>query len=149
MKNYIKVPFADKDKVKAVNGRWDNDMKSWYIPEGEDESKFSNWEKHDPSIKTESLSTGTKIYLNVPFSEKDEVKNAKGRWDNDKKQWYYLSDQDSSPFSKWFSGEQPTENKTSAKIGNKVQGKSSQNKNYSNDSDLDSDLDAILSLGDD
>lgn len=148
MKNYIKVPFADKDKVKAVNGRWDNDMKSWYIPEGEDESKFSKWEKHDPSIKTENLSTGTRIYLNVPFSEKDEVKNAKGRWDNDKKQWYYLSDQDSSAFSKWFAAEQPTQN-APAKIGNKPPQQSQPKNNNSGGDDLDSDLDAILSLGDD
>lgn len=141
MKNYIKVPFADKDKVKQLNGRWDNDVKSWYVPEGEDLSNFSQWETHDPSIKSES--NGTRVYLNVPFSEKDEVKNAKGRWDNDKKQWYYLSDQDSSSFSKWFSSEQPEDDsKSKAKSTSTKKVASSQQ-----NSDLD-DLDAILSMED-
>lgn len=145
MKNYIKVPFAEKDQVKSLNGRWDNDMKSWYIPDGEDESKFSKWEKHDPSVRVES--NATRIYLNVPFAEKDEARNAKARWDNDKKQWYYLSDQDSSLFAKWFAADQPTQN-APAKIGNKPPQNQPKNNNNSGGDDLASDLDAILSLGD-
>ena len=147
MKNYIKVPFADKDAVKGLGAKWDMDMKSWYVPEDANKSTFSKWESHDPSVKAESAGTGTKIFLNVPFSEKEEVKSAGGRWDNDKKQWYYLSDKDKAPFVKWYSADQPAENKTQAKIGNKFPAKTPINNKSGND-DLDSDLDAILSLGD-
>lgn len=144
MKKYIKVPFADKDAVKSLGARWDMDMKSWYIPDDASSETFSKWESHDPSVKVEE--TGTKIYLNVPFAEKDEVKNAGGRWDGDRRQWYYLSDKDSTPFSKWYSADQASQHTTPAKIGNKPPPKTQQNN--SNNDDLDSDLDAILSLGD-
>lgn len=141
MKIYIKVPFNEKDEVKKLSGRWDTEVKSWYIPEGEDENKFSKWERHDPSVRVES--NATRIYLNVPFAEKDEARAATARWDGDKKQWYYLSDQDSSLFSKWFSAEQPTQNNV-----NKIQKTNNKNVQSNNhgDDDLSSDLDAILSL---
>ncbi len=42
-KTYLKVSFADKDKVKALGAKWDNDKKSWYCPDGVDQSKFSKW----------------------------------------------------------------------------------------------------------
>lgn len=146
MKKYIKVPFAEKDAVKQLGARWDTDMKSWYIPDDSDESSFSKWERHDPSVKVES--NATRIYLNVPFEEKDQARSAGARWDGDKKQWYYLSDQDSNAFGKWFSSDQ-SGGTAPAKIGNKIpqNNKPAQNQNSGND-DL-SDLDAILSLGDD
>ena len=144
MKNYLKVPFADKDEVKSLGARWDMEMKSWYAPDDADKSTFSKWESHDPSVRTEQ--TGTKVYLTVPFSEKDEVKAAGGRWDNDKKMWYHFSDANASAFSKWLSSDQPSAGQSTAKSGGKSSG-SSQSNNSGND-DLD-DLDAILSLGDD
>jgi len=65
MKIYLKVPFADKDEVKQLGAKWDGDMKSWYIPEGADESTFSKWETHTPSPNA------PKVYISVPFSDKD------------------------------------------------------------------------------
>jgi len=145
MKNYIKVTFAEKDQVKALNGRWDNDMKAWYIPDGEDESKFSKWEKFDPNIKAD------RIYINVPFAEKDDARKAFARWDGDKKQWYYLSDMDPKPFARWLDGSaQPTQVPTKTESKPTQQTSSyTPNKPVSNSGDnLSSDLDAILGLGD-
>jgi len=42
-----------------------------------------------------------KIYLNVPFSQKDEAKALGARWDATQKKWYALDDKDLSLFSKW------------------------------------------------
>ena len=36
-----------------------------------------------------SSHTEDKIYLNVPFEEKDEVKKLGARWDYNMKRWYY------------------------------------------------------------
>ncbi len=135
MVDFIKVPFQDKDKVKEAGGRWDKEMKSWYIPDDADKDKFKKWEKHDP-LSNLSDPNATRIYLTVPFAEKDEAKSAGARWDGDKKQWYFLSDKDSAPFSKWVGGD--SSSKPAAK---------SQPKPVAND--LDSELDDILSLGDD
>jgi ssDNA-binding Zn-finger/Zn-ribbon topoisomerase 1 len=41
-KTYLKVSFADKDKVKSLGAKWDSDKKAWYCPDG-DQSKFSKW----------------------------------------------------------------------------------------------------------
>ena len=134
MKNYIKVAFADKDDVKKIGARWDNDVKSWYIPDDLDKNLFKKWPSHDPANKpAESISTGTRIYLNVPFADKDAVKTAGGRWDGDKKQWYYLTDKDAAPFKAWIDGSPEVQNKPKAPPKNP------------ND-DLASDLDDILNL---
>jgi len=47
-----------------------------------------------------------KVYLNVPFSQKEEAKYYGAKWDNLNKQWYYLSDgQNDQLFQKWLSPE--------------------------------------------
>ena len=43
-----------------------------------------------------------KIYLNVPFSEKDEAKSLGAKWDPMCKRWYYTKISDSYKFEKWI-----------------------------------------------
>ena len=31
---YLTVPFAEKEEVKRLGGRWDGQRKSWYVPRG-------------------------------------------------------------------------------------------------------------------
>ena len=40
---YLKVDFAEKDQVKLLGGRWNNDVKKWYVPSGLDLNNFSKW----------------------------------------------------------------------------------------------------------
>ena len=40
----------------------------------------------------------TKVFLNVPFTQKDEAKALGARWDATQKKWYVLDDKDLSPF---------------------------------------------------
>lgn len=42
-----------------------------------------------------------KIYLNVPFSEKDEAKQLGARWDSAAKKWYIEEGIDPNLFKKW------------------------------------------------
>jgi len=42
-KRYIYCPFEEKDECKFKGGKWDNDKKMWYIPEGIDNEPFNNW----------------------------------------------------------------------------------------------------------
>lgn len=48
----------------------------------------SDTETDEPVHKTEP----TKIYLNVPYSKKDELKQYKIRWDAERRLWYIYSD---------------------------------------------------------
>lgn len=45
--------------------------------------------------------SNSKIYLNVPYAEKDAAKALGARWDPSRKQWYVPADKDITPFSKW------------------------------------------------
>lgn len=134
---YIKVAFKDKDRVKELGARWDKEKRSWYVPDDEDKDKFKEWENHDP-LDSLTDSNAKKIYLTVPFSEKDEVKQLGARWDNDKKQWYFFADRDETPFKKWMDSNVGTSSKTN----------SSTKKQSSQNNDLSDELDDILNLGD-
>ena len=56
--------------------------------------------KKEPQIKLTS-DESERIYLNVPYNEKDEAKELGAKWDKDKKQWY-IPQVDSAPFAKWL-----------------------------------------------
>lgn len=48
-----------------------------------------------------------KIYLNVPYSEKEQVKELGARWDPDIKKWYYKGlVRDYTKFAKWISDDE-------------------------------------------
>lgn len=42
-RDYIYAPYEDKDKVKELGAKYDPDVKMWYVPEGIDKAKFSQW----------------------------------------------------------------------------------------------------------
>lgn len=44
-----------------------------------------------------------KIYLNVPYAQKDAAKALGARWDPAQKKWYVLADKDLSLFAQWHS----------------------------------------------
>ena len=53
----------------------------------------------------------SKIYLNCPYSEKDECKQLGARWDNERRQWYIPVGADVEPFQKWMSTSSSNEKK--------------------------------------
>lgn len=42
-----------------------------------------------------------RVYLKVPFADKDEAKRLGARWDQDSKRWFVPGERDLTPFSKW------------------------------------------------
>ena len=42
-KTYLNCPFGDKDECKSLGGRWDGDVKKWYVPAGVDIAPFAKW----------------------------------------------------------------------------------------------------------
>jgi hypothetical protein len=42
-KNYLNVPYAEKDAAKALGAKWDPAKKTWYAPEGLVMKDFSQW----------------------------------------------------------------------------------------------------------
>ena len=68
---YLECPYAEKDECKSLGGRWDNDSKKWYLPDGTDHTPFSKWipenqedqlQKHEESKDTITLSPSSLDY---------------------------------------------------------------------------------------
>lgn len=39
----LKVPYAEKDKAKALGARWNAERKAWYVPDGTEATPFERW----------------------------------------------------------------------------------------------------------
>ncbi|MBC7953615.1 MAG: DUF1738 domain-containing protein [Rhodospirillaceae bacterium] len=46
-RQFIAVPFAEKDEAKSAGAKWSRAEKSWYIPEGADPAPFAKWTVKD------------------------------------------------------------------------------------------------------
>ena len=57
-KNYLNVPYAEKDTAKSLGAKWDPAKKKWYAPANTELSSFSKWQTESVSnvrkAKTES-----------------------------------------------------------------------------------------------
>jgi hypothetical protein len=40
---FLSVPFAEKDRAKALGAKWDAATKKWYVPQGLDINLFESW----------------------------------------------------------------------------------------------------------
>ena len=40
---YFMPPYGENDQVKAVGGRWSQDKRCWFIPDGVDKELFTKW----------------------------------------------------------------------------------------------------------
>jgi|LakMenE18May11ns_1017448.scaffolds.fasta_scaffold9933378_3 hypothetical protein len=84
----IHVKYADKDDAKKMGAWFNAESRSWFIPQGE---KHKNYDylisKYNQPIKK-----GKKIYLNVPFDDKDDAKTHGAWYDAEKKAWFTWDD---------------------------------------------------------
>jgi hypothetical protein len=39
----LNVPYAEKDKARALGARWDAKIKKWYVPDGVTATPFESW----------------------------------------------------------------------------------------------------------
>ncbi|KAH9257895.1 hypothetical protein BASA81_003914 [Batrachochytrium salamandrivorans] len=99
-KQYLNVPFGDKDEAKDLGARFDGDKRKWYFDTKVfNPSAFAKWELVSPitvPIKPH--------YLNVPFEDKNEAKLLGAKFDGDKRKWYFDENaMDRQVFAKWTS----------------------------------------------
>jgi hypothetical protein len=97
-KVYLSVPYSEKNAAKKLGAQWDEDKKQWFIFITEDAEPFKKW--LSPVILEDRPE---KVYLNVPYKEKDDAKKLGARWDAGKKKWYIPGTGDTGPFKKWLS----------------------------------------------
>jgi putative DNA primase/helicase len=114
---YFSVPFSERDAVKAAGARWDGDAKRWYVPEGKYPAAFVQWADRPKEAKPERATApadrapaatkpepAKRIFLAVPFAEKNEAKALGAQWSKRDKSWWVPEGTDLAPFEKWTPG---------------------------------------------
>lgn len=85
--HYLSIPYSLRNEAKKYGAQWDGDVKKWYvigpIPEP---LKLMIQASDNNNAKSPS---DDKIYLNVPYKEKDQAKKYGAKWDSTAKSWYY------------------------------------------------------------
>jgi len=90
-KVYYVIIINDESKIKnGIYEKWDKNfsyaqIKQKFENKIDAEEYYKEKTKYlNKEVKTEII----KIYLNVPYSEKEEVKRLGGKWDNSNQKWY-------------------------------------------------------------
>jgi ribonuclease HI len=92
-KHYINIKYEYKDEIKKLGAKWDLSCSKWYYEDNiseENKNKIIEIEKKSEN----DTEVHTKVYVKIPFAKKGECKNLGGRWDSEKKSWYYMSNLD-------------------------------------------------------
>ena len=110
-RQFINVPFKDKNEVKALGAKWDRLEHSWYIPSGVPAAAFTRWS--EPTARapdgTSEVTPGLQIsnqaserhYLVVPYSQRAAAKAAGAKWDAAAKSWFADPKADISRLEQW------------------------------------------------
>jgi len=104
-REYLVVPYSDKDCVKERGGMFDGEKRRWYA-----QNDITATGQLDPWRVRE--------YIHVPYEQRDEAKKCGARWDMKSRRWYIPYEADISKFSAWRKQyiEVPYEEKSEAKL---------------------------------
>lgn len=99
-REYIQVPYPEKDAAKALGARWDRQQQSWYVPLGVDTAPFAKWAQRADYSQTQPPAL-ERHYLAVPYTERGEAKAAGALWDKAAKSWYAGPWADMARLERW------------------------------------------------
>jgi hypothetical protein len=85
---FIYCSIKQKNEAKALGAKFDGNKRQWYIPKGEDMTKFDKW-RTPPT------------YIYCPIHEKDQAKRLGAEYDPIRRQWYVPHGEDLKKFAKW------------------------------------------------
>lgn len=116
-RDFIYIPFKDKDEAKELGAKWDRNEQSWYIPDGVDKAAFSQWldtpvasermvetDKNTQSAlisEKKSSKKESREYLAVPYGEREAAKAAGAAYDKTAKSWYVGPNGDTAALARW------------------------------------------------
>lgn len=100
----LQVPYKEKDEAKALGATWDRKEQAWFVPPGVNPEPFAKWAVQPPqNAANQSLAESAaiapvenntpktaseRVYLAVPYSEREEAKKLGAKWDTKAKSWY-------------------------------------------------------------
>lgn len=112
-RQYISVPFKEKEEAKQLGARWDRQQQSWYVPAGVDAAPFAKWAQGASTAAEEARPTPharegdgnsqqARQYLAVPYEQRREAKAAGALWDKAAKSWYAGPGANMTKLEKWL-----------------------------------------------
>ena len=100
----VNIKYEYKDAIKKLGAKWDTNCSKWYYEDIiSDENKKAILDIEIMSAKNEvneekivtdagiDIEIHKKVYVKIPFKNKDAVKKLGCRWEPEKKSWYYMS----------------------------------------------------------
>jgi Domain of unknown function (DUF5710) len=81
----VEIAFDERDDAKKHGCCWCPDIKSWVFV-------TCRPDKEIPDFVMKRRGSAPRIWFNVPFAMKEEVKKFGGSWDATKKMWYMRKD---------------------------------------------------------
>ena len=94
---YLDIPFHDNQKAREMGALWDRQARSWYDPSA-DGKLSSIWGPRARGTDSAANSPGpepkkeakepTRVYLKVPYGQKEQAKALGARWDPGRRLWY-------------------------------------------------------------
>jgi hypothetical protein len=84
---YIDVPYKLKDRIKLLGSKWDNNVKSWYITEDNNNKNEILTILNETKV---NIKEQVKLFIHLPYKYKDEAKLKYNgiKFDKTLKQWY-------------------------------------------------------------
>ena len=118
---YLECSYEAGMEMMHLGARWDQWENRWYIPEGVEPALFLplvRFARHPvpaltppPPAEAEQRHLrffgSPRLYLNCPFSQKEQCKALGGKWDPRRKQWYVPEGQSLRSFRRWFPRPEP------------------------------------------
>lgn len=105
-RDYLDVPYREKNAAKALGAKWDRQERSWYIPNGMDQTPFKKWLKRKEGNENDQARLvqlrPKREYLAVPYSERKEAKALGAKWDTIERSWYVGENADRQKLEKWL-----------------------------------------------
>jgi phage/plasmid primase-like uncharacterized protein len=93
----LNVSYEQITPVKEQGAKWDDKAKCWYVPKGEDLSKFS---AHLPQNGKMHALKDTPI--TVDYNERAAAKELGAWWNSEKREWYIPKGEDITKFDKKY-----------------------------------------------
>ncbi len=112
-RQFINVPFKEKDEAKQLGAKWDRQERAWYVPAGVDAGLFEKWAgkakaasesvQAAPQEATQEQGAAQgRTYLAVPYGERQAAKVAGAQWDKAAKSWYAGEGADMDKLQRWL-----------------------------------------------
>ena len=101
-RQYINVPYKERDEAKSLGARWDRQQQSWYVPPGTDAAPFAKWAQGAATAAVKPRSAqSARQYLAVPYEQRNAAKAAGALWDKAAKSWYIGPRADAAKLERW------------------------------------------------